>query len=342
MKYRGINYDIGTKTLRGGLTRPVFDLDTVIREMAIIQSELHCNAIRISGLDTDRIVEASEVALKEGLTVWFSPALHYDNQLNTYQYILKNAIQAELLRSKYQKVIFVVGCELSLFTEGFLRGETAKDRMRNLFGPVSILKNMVGLKRQYNKRLNSFLCRLVSEIKAIFHGELTYAAGLWEKVDWNLFDIVGVDHYRASYNKKYYLQQLQSYKVKGKPISVTEFGCCTYLGADDKGAMGWSIVNWSLPKPQLKRNFIRDENVQANYMIELLNMFEKEDILGTFVFTFCSYNYFFDEDSAYDLDMAAFGIVKSLPENSPGYQGLLPWFPKKAFYDLGIWNSGSR
>ena len=55
MKCKGINYDIGTRTLTGGLTRPVFDIDIVTREIEIIQSELHCNAIRISGLDIDRI-----------------------------------------------------------------------------------------------------------------------------------------------------------------------------------------------------------------------------------------------------------------------------------------------
>jgi hypothetical protein len=341
MKYRGINYDIGTKTLKGGLTRPVFDIDTVARELEIIQSVLHCNAIRISGLDIDRIVVASEIALSLGLTVWFSPSLHYDNQQNTYRYILQSAMQAEKLRSKYEQVILVIACELSLFTEGFVQGKTGEERMRNLFGPLSLLKNFTGFKRSYNRRLNSFLFRLVPEIRANFHGEITYAAGLWEKVDWKLFDIVGIDHYRALYNKKTYLQQLQSYKENGKPLAITEFGCCTYQGADDKGAMAWAIVDWSLTKPRLKGNFIRDENVQANYLIELLNMFETENILGAFVFTFCSYNYYFKEDPAYDLDMAAFGIVKSIPENITGYRDRLPWLPKKAFYELGKYYSGS-
>ena len=45
MKCKGINYDIGTRTLAGGLTRPVFDIGIVAREIEIIKSELHCNAI---------------------------------------------------------------------------------------------------------------------------------------------------------------------------------------------------------------------------------------------------------------------------------------------------------
>jgi hypothetical protein len=62
MQYKGINYDIGTRTITGGLTREIFDLDIVIEEIKIIKNELHCNAIRISGLYIERIVKASEIA----------------------------------------------------------------------------------------------------------------------------------------------------------------------------------------------------------------------------------------------------------------------------------------
>ena len=79
MKYKGINYDVGTTMINGELSRKVFDLEVVTKEIAIIKNELHCNAIRISGLSIDRIAEASEIALKMGLTVWFSPSFtHHD------------------------------------------------------------------------------------------------------------------------------------------------------------------------------------------------------------------------------------------------------------------------
>jgi hypothetical protein len=57
---------------------------------------------------------------------------------------------------------------------------------------------------------------------------------------------------------------------------------------------------------------------------------------------FNSYNYLYNEDAQYDLDMAAYGIVKSLPENKPGYQGNLPWLPKTAFYKLANYYSGKK
>ena len=37
MDYKGINYDIGTKTLKGKITREVFDPDVVTKEIEIIK-----------------------------------------------------------------------------------------------------------------------------------------------------------------------------------------------------------------------------------------------------------------------------------------------------------------
>jgi hypothetical protein len=342
MKYKGINYDIGTRTLAGGLTRPIFDVETVTREIEIIKSELHCNAIRISGLDIDRIGIASEIALKAGLTVWFSPVLQYEDQIGTFNYVLRAAGRAEELRLKYENIIFVMGCEFTLFTHGFIKGKTGEERMRNMFSPWSMIKSLVGIKRTYNKRLRSFLSKLISEIKTLFHGQITYASGTWEKPDWKLFDIAGIDHYRASYNRQVYTKQLQEYKKAGIPLYITEFGCCTYRGAEDKGAMGWNIVDWKQTRPRLKGNFVRDESAQANELITLLEIFDSENISGAFVFTFVSYNYLYNDDPQYDLDMASYGIVKSLPDNKPGYQGKLPWLPKTAFYKLGNYYSGNK
>jgi hypothetical protein len=161
MKYRGINYDTGTKTLRGGLTREIFDPEVVAREIQIIHDELHCNAVRISGIDIGRVSQAAEVALKLGLTVWFSPSLNYDNQENTLVYMIQAAQAAERLRNEYEHLIFIIGCELTLFTSGFIKGETGQERMRNMFGPLSMIKNMLGLPRSYNRKLNIFFkgCR---------------------------------------------------------------------------------------------------------------------------------------------------------------------------------------
>jgi len=341
MQHKGINYDTGTKTTTGGMTRENLDAATISKEIDIIKNELHCNAIRISGIDIDRVVQASEASLQQGLTVWFSPALMYAGQAATFTYITRAAAAAEKLRLRYPDIIFVTGCELSLFTEGFIKGSTGAERMQNLFRPFSMVKNMLGIKRAYNRRLNRFLSDVVKEARAQFNGQITYASGTWEKINWQLFDIVGVDHYRASWNKSTYGRQLQHYKKLGKPVSIMEFGCCTYRGADDKGGMGWSIVDWKKEPPQLKGDFIRDEQTQAQYLLDVLTILKAENVFAVFVFTFISGNYIHHEDPKYDLDMAGYGIVKIMGDDGQGYKDL-PWLPKLAFFKLaGYYATGS-
>jgi hypothetical protein len=47
----------------------VFDPDVVHRGLAIIKTDLHCNAVRICGRDIARPVTAAEDALDQGLEV---------------------------------------------------------------------------------------------------------------------------------------------------------------------------------------------------------------------------------------------------------------------------------
>ncbi len=324
-----------------GTTREKLDKETITKEIGIIKNELHCNAIRISGLDINRISLASEIALNLGLTVWFSPALHYDGQVNTLQYIIKGAAAAEKLRRVYPNIIYVSGCELSLFTSGFIEGDTGEQRMKNMFSPLSMVKNMLGIKRAYNRKLNIFLGNAVKEIRKQFSGQITYSSGTWEKINWGIFDIIGIDHYRAAYNKPVYLKVLQGYQKMNKPVSIMEFGCCTYKGAVDKGAMGWAIVDWKKDKPELKGEYVRDEDAQAKHILELLNIFETEKVFAAFVFTFISSNYVYNDDPKYDLDMAAYGIVRAMADNIHGCYGDLPWLPKRSFFALGNYY-GSR
>ena len=335
MKYKGINYDIGTTTITGGLTRQVFDINIIKKEIGIIKNELHCNAIRISGVSIDRIAEASEIALEMGLTVWFSPSFAYNDKESTLDDILQSARIAEKLRLTYPNLVFVTGNELSLFTKGFIKGETDSDKLKNVFSPVSQFKNMLGIKRTYNTQLNDFLATAVGEIKKVFHGQITYASGSWEKVDWKIFDMAGIDLYRSSYNKLTYPKELKSHKRTEKPLCVTEFGCCAYKGADDKGAMGWAIVDWKKDIPALNGIYTRDEQVQSTYLLELLNHFENENVFAAFVFTFISYNYEYNDNPQYDLDMASYGIVRSMQHTGQEYYQGLPWIPKQAFFELG-------
>jgi hypothetical protein len=50
-------------------------------------------------------------------------------------------------------------------------------------------------------RLNDFLGRASTAVRGVYHGPLTYASLIWEDVDWDRFDLIGVDHYRDARNQ---------------------------------------------------------------------------------------------------------------------------------------------
>jgi hypothetical protein len=81
MKRKGVCYDVGR--VMGGNWRPIFDPKIVHRELEIIKNDLHCTAVRICGLDIDRLMKASEAALSQGLEVWLSPEMWEKSQKKT-------------------------------------------------------------------------------------------------------------------------------------------------------------------------------------------------------------------------------------------------------------------
>ena len=250
MKYLGINYDVGVTPLGpDSPSRPNFDLEVVRNEIGIIRAELNCNAIRITGRDLHRLLAASEIALGLGLSVWFSPALHDATPRQTLDYFARAAEAAEQLRQKSGDVVFLAGWELTFFMSGLVLGATALERMQTFMKPQTLLWNTL-VKGPFNWRLNRFLRRAAAVVRTRFHGPLTYAAGVWEGVDWTPFDFVAVDCYRDASNKANFAGALDKFFAFGKPVVFTEFGCCTYRGAGDRGA-GWPIVDWKATPPRL-------------------------------------------------------------------------------------------
>ena len=62
MKIKGVCYDAG-RVLLGQNWRPKFDMRTVHRELEIIKNDLHCNTVRICGLDIERLMSATGFTL---------------------------------------------------------------------------------------------------------------------------------------------------------------------------------------------------------------------------------------------------------------------------------------
>jgi hypothetical protein len=333
MRWKGINYDTGVVSIGDLLSRASLDPLQVRREMEVIARDLHCNAVRISGGDPARIALAAEEALAQGLTVWFAPFPTNMTAEQLIPYFTACAQAAEALRQPPSHLVFVLGCEMSLYESGFIPGATMQERMQALMNPA-VLASQSDSPEELLRRFNSFLAQAVAAVRKQFAGPVTYASGAWEQVDWSLFDIVGVDAYRDAGNHSTYRERLRAYFAHERPVVVTEFGCCTYKGAQDRGGLGWTIVDRAARPPRLTEAVIRDEQTQVEYLAEILSILEEEQVEGAFWFTFASYTYPWNADPRHDLDSAAYGVVKILEgatgEQFPG----MPWEPKQAFFSL--------
>ena len=89
--------------------------------------------------------------------------------------------------------------------------------------------------------------------------------------------------------------------------------------------------------------FVRDENEQAVYVRESLDVFEAEGVDAAFVYTFARYGLPHREDPRTDLDMLSAGVVKVLDRESRARDPHarrypeMPWEPKAAFDVLADW-----
>lgn len=332
LKVKGVTYDVGMPTIKGGLTREALPLHVVAREMQIIAEELNCTAVRITGQDVGRLKMAADAAARQGLDVWLSPSLHDANEHATFDQIIAAACVCEELCKNDIQVTLVIGCELSIFMAGLIPGENGLERLAVLSDPSRWTEELFAQGSPV-ERLNSFLLRTATEARKHFSGPLTYASGLWEDINWNIFDFVGIDAYRDAKNASHFRDVIRNYKVYNKPTFVTEFGCCTYVGADDQGSMGWLVIDreshpWRLSKP-----LIRDEDVQAQYLTDMLALFEEEGVEGAFVFTFVSPSYPSRIDPDYDLDIASFSLVRTWTGKTTS-RSPLQWEPKNAFHAI--------
>ena len=321
MRVRGMNYDTGAEMLRGRMSRPLFDTEAARDELAAIAGELHCDAVRISGQDPDRLAVAARIAHELGLAVYLSPVRGDLREPEALAYLDSTATLAERLRDGGE-VVFVAGLEATLFQHGFIRGETTDDRLRTASHPLRMIAGMVRT-GDPQKRLNAYLRKAVEVVRSRFSGPVTYASGSWEQVDWTPFDLVGVNLYRSKKNRMSYPEKLRAYARHGKPVVLTEFGCSTYRGAADQGGMGWAVVDRDTTPPRLKPGIVRDESAQAAELRELLDIYQTEAIDGAFVFTWASYNYPEDSRPGFDLDTAGYGVVAVDAEGR--------WRPKEAF-----------
>jgi len=336
MRGKGITYDTGFIS-NGESTHEPFDPEIVKREMRIIRDDLHCNTVRITGGHPDRLEIAASHAADVGLEVWFSPFTNDLTTDNLLDVLADCAERAERLRDRGTEVVFVTGAELSLFNKGFLPGDTLNDRLELLTQPHRLRELIV----EIPARMNAFLSKAVTLVRERFGGKISYASLPFEGVDWTLFDFISFDAYRSKEVADGYRDAILTLVARGKPVAITEFGCTTYRGAADLGGHGWMIVEWDGARPiRLNGDYSRDENEQATYLLDLLDIFNTEGVDTAFVCTFASYNLPHHSDPREDFDMASYGVVKVFEGRLGHIYPDMPWEPKAAFTALADYYRG--
>lgn len=337
MRYWGMHYDTGVHFSPEHLSRPSFDPALVRFEMRAIRDDLHANAVRIVGEDVRRLQLAAEAAADCGLCVFLNPWLINGSEADTLKLLIECARIAETLRQRGTDVVFVLGCEHSLFAAGIIPGRDVYERVAWLVA-LRDGKPPTPSLEEVSRGVNAFLRVGAQRVREIFGGKITYAAGIWEFVDWEPFDFVGLDYYRSSQSDEEYAEGLRVAARAGKPVAVLEIGCCTYEGADEAGGMGWMLLDewreggpaWISGSPPE-----RSEATQARYLREQLEIYSREGVHAVFVFTFTVGYLTHDPlDPDRDFDRACFSITKLLPPGTARGRALPPWEPKESFHVL--------
>jgi hypothetical protein len=336
MRRKGVVYDTGC--VMGVNWRPDYSPDLVRRELEVIKTGLHCTAVKLRGRDTSRLARAAEQALGQGLEVWLSPEHWNKSPAATLQYIARAAAVAEELRVRWPgQVVFSVGTELTIFMRGIIDGRTFGQRTRMPAWRETMRSGV------HNAPLNAFLTRASAAVRDVFDGPVSYAALPLERVDWSLFDIIGIDHYWFEPVKDHYLRALEPLLATGKPVVITEFGFRTRTGADQTGPAGPENIDpvtmslHLLPltgrfvRPRVKTIHDRNEELQARCLTRQLELLDTAGVDGAFVYTFTAPLFPHGRDPAHDLDTDSFSLVKPCSGGQGGAFPDLPWEPKKSF-----------
>lgn len=328
LTYRGVNYDTGTDyrpLSTGTLSRRHWNTRLMRSEIRAIKRELHCNSLGVHGTDIDRLVETSTTALDEGLHLWLQPRLFDHPQHEILDHLAETARRAERLRKEYGRINLNVGVEFSIFAPGMIPGDNFLERAESLQQPE--------LAPALYDKLNTFLGQTLSVARSYFNGAITYSSGPWEDVDWSDFDLIGLDYYYPpSFDRAAHVANLRRFRGWNKPIAIVEFGMTT------SGASPF-IVDWSQSIPQITGPPpANDEQAQADHLIQLLDIFEAENLHAALVFEFIETEYPYSPYPRFDLDRASYGIAKVMRRDYEDPVSPYRWHPKPAFHALARHN----
>ncbi|MGX1561166.1 abortive phage infection protein [Streptomyces sp. NPDC055506] len=323
LRRHGVVYTVGAGETPG----TAWSARRMRADVRAIRDDLHADTIDVTGDGVERLTATAAEAAERGLHVWLQPTLGDAPQRDILEHLAETGRFAERLRRQGASVDLSVGCEFWLFVPGILPGETVLDRIRHLQnGTVDWPRTL--------RRLAEFTAKAARVGRSVFNGNLSYAAAQSiDDPDWSLFDIVGIDYYSYFEKRSDYVRELKRYLRWGKPLAITEFGTCAYVGAPETGGMGWDIVDHDKEPPEIKGDPVRSERVQAEYVGELLDVFTAMGLYGAMTFEFISADAPHRPDEPrLDLDIATYAITKAIKDRPDDPASGWHWEPKEAFH----------
>ncbi|MFD5501375.1 abortive phage infection protein [Streptomyces sp. NPDC127061] len=323
LTHRGVCYTVGAGETPG----TAWSTARMRRDLRAIRHDMHATSIEVTGDGVDRLNATASEAAELGLHIWLQPTLGDRPPSEILDHLAETGRHLERLRRQGARADLSVGCEFWLFVPGIVPGADAQERIRNLmegnFDPEQMMR-----------RLSAFTARAAAVGRSVFGGNLSYAAAQDDEVDWNLFDIVGIDYYSYFPDRADYVRELRSYQRWGKPLAITEFGTCTYAGAPEQGGMGWDAIDYTKQPPEIKGDLVRSERTQAAYLTELLGVFEEMGLYAAMAFEFVTADAPHSPVPRYDLDMASYAVVKPVKDRFDDPESDWHWEPKQAFHAL--------
>ena len=314
---RGVVYEVGE----------TWSAHRMRHDLQAVRHGLHANSVKVTGSGVEQLAATASEAAERGLHVWLEPTLGDRPEAEILDHLAETGRVAERLRRQGARVHLSVGCEFVLFVPGIVPGATVMERIANLQSGNFDPEQMV-------RRLRRFTARAAAVGRAVFHGRLTYAAAEDEAVDWDLFDIVGIDYYSFFRHHADYVRDIRRHVRPGKPLAIMEFGTCTFEGAPELGGMGWNVVDYDKDPPEIKGDLRRSERTQAGYLASVLAACESLNLYSALAYTFVTPEAEHHPDPRYDLDMAGYALVKPIRDRPGDPASDWHWEPKEAFHTL--------
>ncbi|MFD9003638.1 abortive phage infection protein [Streptomyces sp. NPDC059582] len=324
LRHRGVVYTVG----EGETPGTAWSAARMRADIRAIRDRLHADTVDVTGDGVERLTATAAEAAERGLHVWLQPTLGDVPERDILEHLAETGRFAERLRRQGASVDFSVGCEFWLFVPGIVPGDTVLDRVRNLIEGTYDPQKM-------QRRLDRFTAKAARTGRSVFHGPLSYAAAQDDRVDWTLFDIVGIDYYSFFPHPADHVRELRRHLRWGKPLAITEFGTCAYVGAPETAGMGWNVVDYDKDPQEIKGDLVRSEHIQAAYLVDLLAVFESMGLYAAMAFEFVTPDAPHRPDKPrYDLDMASYAITRTVEDRPGDPRSGWHWEPKEAFHAL--------